>query len=126
MFQKEVKLENGNIIKIYIWDTSGLAKFSSMINLYYKDSSTALLVYDLTNSESLESLYYWAKELNVNIDQTNLIISVAGNKCDLPNKKKIITFNDGLNFCKDQNITVFSEISAKTGVGVKQLFVSLA
>ena len=126
LFQKVVKLENGHIIKIHIWDTIGLEKFRSMTRLFYKYSSAALLVYDVSNSETLESLYYWVKELNENIDQTNFIISVAGNKYDLPDEKKIITFNDGLNFCKDQNITVFSEISAKTGVGVNQLFVSLA
>ena len=73
-----------------------------MTSLYYKDAESALLIYDVSNSETLESLYFWVKELNQNIEQTNFIISVAGNKCDLPHETKIITFNDELNFCKDK------------------------
>ena len=124
--QKEVKLKNGDTLKLHIWDTGGQEKFRSMASLYYKDAVAALLVYDVSNSETLESLDYWVKELSDNIDNTNFIISVAGNKCDLPNEKRILTLNDGKKFCKDNNIPVFSETSAKTGVGVKELFTSLA
>ena len=97
-----------------------------MASLYYKDAVAAILVYDVSNAETLESLDYWVKELNENIDNTNFIISVAGNKCDLPNENKQLSLNDGKKFCKDKDIPIFSETSAKTGVGVKELFTSLA
>ena len=124
--QKEVKLKNGDTLKLHIWDTGGQEKFRSMASLYYKDAVAAILVYDVSNAETLESLDYWVKELNENIDNTNFIISVAGNKCDLPNENKKLSLNDGKKFCKDKDITVFSETSAKTGVGVKELFNALA
>ena len=124
--QKEVKLKNGDKLKLHIWDTGGQEKFRSMASLYYKDAVAALLVYDISNSETLESLDYWVKELRENVDNTNFIISVAGNKSDLPNEKRILSLNDGKKFCKDNDISVFSETSAKTGVGVKELFTSLA
>ena len=124
--QKDVKLKNGDILKLHIWDTGGQEKFRSMASLYYKDAVAAILVYDVSNAETLESLDYWVKELNENIDNTNFIISVAGNKCDLPNENKQLSLNDGKKFCKDKDIPIFSETSAKTGVGVKELFTSLA
>ena len=124
--QKEVKLKNGDTLKLHIWDTGGQEKFRSMASLYYKDAVAALLVYDVSNSETLESLDYWVKELTENVDNSNFIISVAGNKNDLPNEKRVLTLNDGKKFCKDKNISVFSETSAKTGIGVKELFTSLA
>jgi len=124
--QKDVKLKNGDTLKLHIWDTGGQEKFRSMASLYYKDAVAAILVYDVSNSETLESLDYWVKELNENIDNTNFIISVAGNKCDLPNENKQLSLNDGKKFCKDKDIPIFSETSAKTGVGVKELFTSLA
>ena len=124
--QKDVKLKNGDTLKLHIWDTGGQEKFRSMASLYYKDAVAAILVYDVSSAETLESLDYWVKELNENIDNTNFIISVAGNKCDLPNENKQLSLNDGKKFCKDKDIPIFSETSAKTGAGVKELFTSLA
>ncbi len=124
--QKEVKLKNGDILKLHIWDTGGEEKFRSLANLYYKDSVAAILVYDVSNKDSLGSLDYWVKELKENVDNTNYIISVAGNKSDLSNEMKKLSYSDGKNFCKEKNISVFYETSAKSGAGVKELFTSLA
>ena len=124
--QKEVKLKNGDILKLHIWDTGGQEKFRSMASLYYKDAVAAILVFDLSNKESLDSLNYWVKELNENVDNTNFVISLAGNKSDLSNEMKQVSYNDGKNFCKDNDISIFYETSAKTGTGVKELFTALA
>ena len=51
---------------------------------------------------------------------------MAGNKCDLPSDIKKISNSEGKKFCKENNVPVFNETSAKTGVGVKELFTSLA
>ena len=77
--QKEVKLKNGHILKLHIWDTSGQEKFRAMADLYYKDAVAAILVYDVSNPETLDSLEYWIKELNEKVGE-NIIISIAGNK----------------------------------------------
>ena len=124
--QKDVKLKNGDILKLHIWDTGGQEKFRSVASLYYKDAAAAILVYDVSNPETLESLEYWIKELDKNVGKSNLIITVAGNKCDLPSDIKKISNSEGKKFCKENNIPVFNETSAKTGVGVKELFTSLA
>ena len=124
--QKDVKLKNGDTLKLHIWDTGGQEKFRSMASLYYKDAVAAILVYDVSNHETLESLDYWINELNNNVDNNNFIISIAGNKCDLPNDMKKITNSEGKNYCKEKNVPIFNETSAKTGVGVKELFTSLA
>ena len=124
--QKEVTLKNGDILKLHIWDTGGQEKFRSMANLYYKDAVAAILVYDITNSESFESLSFWVKELKENVDNENFVISVAGNKNDLPSEEKKISYNQAKNYMKENGITIFYETSAKTGNGVKDLFVGLA
>ena len=124
--QKDVKLKNGDTLKLHIWDTGGQEKFRSMAELYYKDSVAAILVYDVSNKESLDSLDYWINELRSKIDNTNYIISLAGNKCDLPNENKVLSYNQGKIFCKDKKVPIFYETSAKTGIGVKEIFTSLA
>ena len=124
--RKDVKLKNGDTLKLHIWDTGGQEKFRSMASLYYKDAVAAILVYDVSNPETLDSLDYWINELNDNADNKNLIFSVAGNKSDLPNDVKKISYTEGKNFCKEKNVPIFNETSAKTGAGVKELFTSLA
>ena len=124
--QKEVKLKNGNSLKLHIWDTGGQEKFRSMAELYYKESAGALLVYDVSNKESLESLDYWIKEKKKKIDCNNYVICLAGNKCDIPNENKQVSLNQGKIFSKEHDLPIFYETSAKTGVGVKELFTALA
>ena len=124
--QKEVKLKNGDMLKLHIWDTGGQERFRSMASLYYKDAVAAILVYDISNKESYDSLSFWIKELNENIDDENFIISVAGNKCDLSPEDKKIEFNMAKNYMKDNDISIFYETSAKNGIGVKELFTDLA
>ena len=53
--QKEVKLKNGNILKLHIWDTGGQEKFRSMASLYYKDAVAAILVYDVSKEERIRN-----------------------------------------------------------------------
>ena len=124
--QKSVRLKNGETLKFHIWDTGGQEKFRSILSLYYRDAEAAILVYDVTNDETLESLNYWVRELEDNVDITNFVISLAGNKNDLPNEMKKLSYNDGKKFSEDKNIPVFFETSAKTGEGIKEFFTSLA
>ena len=124
--KKEVTLKNGDILKLHIWDTMGQEKFRSMAGLYYKDSVAAILVYDISNIDSFESLNYWVNELKENSENENFVISVAGNKKDLPPEEKKVTYNQAKSFMKDNGIKIFFETSAKNGNGVKELFVGLA
>jgi len=55
---------------LYIWDTGGQEKFRSVASLYYKDAVAAILVYYVSNPETLESLEYWIKELDKNVGKT--------------------------------------------------------
>ena len=123
--QQNIILNNGVKIKMHIWDTSGQDRFRSMTNLYYRDAQVAILTYDVTNMQSLESLTYWLKELKDKVDQENMILCLAGNKNDVDAKEKNVPTIKGKEFA-EQNNMIFFETSAKTGVGVKELFQTIA
>ena len=72
--QQNVILNNGVKMKLHIWDTSGQDRFRSMTNLYYRDAQVAILTYDVTNEQSLDSLSYWLRELNDKVDQDNMLL----------------------------------------------------
>ena len=123
--QQNVVLNNGTKMKLHIWDTSGQDRFRSMTNLYYRDAQVAILTYDVTNEQSLDSLNYWLNELNDKVDQENMLLFLAGNKCDVDSSEKKVPLSQGKKFAEDHNMTFF-ETSAKTGAGVKELFQAIA
>ena len=96
-----------------------------MAGLYYKDAAAAILTYDVTTQNSLESLNYWIKELKNNASSENIILCLAGNKCDVPQQNRKLQFNDGKNFAQQNNM-IFYETSAKNDIGIKELFTALA
>lgn len=66
----------GNKLTLQIWDTAGQERFKSMAALYFRSSAagkkegnkiTALLVFDLTKSDSLEQLEGWIEELKKHV-----------------------------------------------------------
>ena len=55
---------NNQVVKFEIWDTAGQEKYRSLTQIFYKDASIAILVYDITDSDSFEELQnYWYKQL---------------------------------------------------------------
>jgi len=44
-----------------IWDTAGQERFRSLLKMYYQGSDAVLLVFDLTNENSLKTVEYWAR-----------------------------------------------------------------
>ena len=85
--QQKVILNNGSTIKYHIWDTGGQERFRSMANLYYRDASAAILTYDVTNEKTFESINFWVEELKYKCDQEKLVLCLAGNKCDVDDRK---------------------------------------
>ena len=44
---------NNKIIRLQVWDTSGMEIYKSLINSFYKNSSIAVIIYSIDNKESL-------------------------------------------------------------------------
>ena len=123
--QQNIILNNGTKIKLHIWDTSGQDRFRSMTNLYYRDAQVAILTYDVTNEQSLESLNYWLNELNDKVEIDDMILCLVGNKNDVDASRKVVSTSKGKAFAEEHNM-IFFETSAKTGAGVKELFQAIA
>ena len=123
--QQNITLNNGVKIKLHIWDTSGQDRFRSMTNLYYRDAQVAILTYDVTNEQTLESLNYWLNELNDKVEIDNMVLCLAGNKSDIESSRRQVSTAKGKAFAEEHNM-IFYETSAKTGAGVKELFQAIA
>jgi small GTP-binding protein len=78
----------GKMVKAQIWDTAGQERYRSITSAYYKGAKGGLLVFDLTNEESFNSIDKWLKELKQECE-SDLVIVLVGNKSDLTESRKV-------------------------------------
>jgi len=118
-FQKKDVDLNGYRISLQIWDTAGQERFRSMAPMYYRGAHAAILVFDVTQQESLDKIAGWVEELHDNAGE-DIILVVAANKCDLLSQSSI-SMKDATEYAKNIGATMF-ETSAATGKGIEALF----
>jgi len=106
-------------IRLQLWDTAGQERFRSLIPSYIRDSSVAVVVYDITNANSFQQTSKWIDDVRTERG-SDVIIMLVGNKTDLSDKRQVST-EEGERKAKELNV-MFIETSAKAGYNVKQLF----
>ena len=78
---------NGKKIKIIVWDTAGQDRFNSIIRSYFRNICGVILMYDLTNIDTLYSLEKWLTLINYENKCTHHHpLLLIGNKKDRKNK----------------------------------------
>ena len=82
-----------------------------------------MLVYDITNKESFESIGGWIQSIYEHAD-SNVVKYLVGNKCDLVDDRKV-TYEEGLKLATDNGMKFF-ETSAKEEKNIKEAIESLA
>lgn len=106
-------------VRLQLWDTAGQERFRSLIPSYIRDSTVAVVVYDVTNVNSFQQTSKWIDD--VRSERGNdVIIMLVGNKTDLSDKRQV-SIDEGERKAAELNV-MFIETSAKTGYNVKQLF----
>ena len=121
MQNKCIELEDKTKVNLNIIDTAGEEKFGDLPNQYFKDCQGAIVMYDLTEKNSIDKINDW---LNVLKDKAaeKIVIMLAGNKSDLIDKK--VSSEDELKPYIEKY--KHYEISAKKGDNVDNLFEDLA
>lgn len=110
-------------VRLQLWDTAGQERFRSLIPSYIRDSSVAVVVYDITNKKTFENTRKWVDDVRGERGN-DVIIVLVGNKTDL-NDKREVTTQQGEDEAKKNNL-MFIETSAKVGHNVKTLFKRIA
>ncbi|KAK8790629.1 hypothetical protein WA588_002378 [Blastocystis sp. NMH] len=110
-------------IRLQLWDTAGQERFRSLIPSYIRDSSVAVIVYDLTNRASFEATKKWLSDVRAERGE-DVVIILVGNKTDLSDSRQVST-DEGDALAKELNI-LFIETSAKCGYNVSALFRKVA
>ena len=110
----------GKSLRLDIWDTAGQEKYRSLTKFFYKDAAIAVLVYDITRRNSFDEVKkYWYEQLKT-CGEKNLVIGLAGNKCDMFDKEAV-TEDEAKAFAKEIGAQ-FQLTSAFKNIGIDELF----
>jgi len=118
-FMSKYLVVGGKAIKFQIWDTAGQEKYHSLAPMYYRNSSAAIVVYDISRSATFDTLRNWVAELQAQ-GPKDIAIAIAGNKADLADKREVET--RVAKEYADEIGALFFETSAKEDLNVSQLF----
>lgn len=113
-----IEIEN-KVFRLQIWDTAGQETFKSITRNYYKNTAVALVVYDVTSKESYYNIQSWIEECE-NHAPKNLLICIIGNKTDMT-EERVVQREDVEKYSIEKGFLYF-ECSAKTGIGVFDIF----
>merc|ERR1740130_1001212 len=104
-----------NVVKFEIWDTAGQERYKSLAPMYYRGAAAAVIVFDITSKESFDAAKSWIVELQ----STDTLIALAGNKSDLDGDRQVE--RDTAQAYADDMGILFMETSAKSGQNVQEM-----
>ncbi|PIA17635.1 ras-domain-containing protein [Coemansia reversa NRRL 1564] len=120
---KEVTLDEASTATLRIWDTAGQERYKSLAPMYYRNAEGAVVVYDITQSETFAKAKAWVNELRRQ-NESKTVIALVGNKVDLADKRTV-TKEEGAAYASEAG-ALFFETSAQNGQSVQTLFEELA
>ena len=129
--QQQQQQQQVGHLRLQIWDTAGQQRFRSLLPSHIKDTSVAVVVYDVTNRASFDSVGTWidcirTEERRGDDDTTTCTIFLVGNKADIGLVERAVTPDEGLQTARKFPRVVFLEVSARSGYNVRYLFSSLS
>jgi len=114
---------NGKRIKLQVWDTAGQERFRTITTAYYRGAMGIIIVYDVCDENSFESVKKWYQTVNQHAkDDAQLFL--VGNKCD-DEESRQVSSKQGELLAQELGIP-FMEASAKSSVNVSEVFYKLA
>jgi small GTP-binding protein len=104
--------------KFHLWDTAGQEAYRSIVPLYFRQATCAVVVFSVDSLPSFQNLETWINLLNSHTNG-DLPMVLAGNKTDVPDHT--VPNEQATAWAESVNLQLFYT-SAKTGVGITELF----
>lgn len=113
-------MADGSLVTCFLYDTNGQEQYDALSDIYYRDADGCLLVYDITNKESFDSIKNtYIPKIKEKCKQ-NMQIVLIGNKLDLDYDRKV-TYDEGSKLALDNNFH-FKETSCVDNINVNKVF----
>jgi small GTP-binding protein len=122
---REIKKSDGTIVILQIWDTAGQERYSSISQLFFRDSQVALVCCDPADESSVASVKDWVKRILNEVSDCHLFGVFT--KSDLvPADQKDDLFKSTQGALGEVNFEQFFWTSSLTRDGVEGVFQAAA
>ncbi|GJQ87487.1 Rab3 [Trypoxylus dichotomus] len=118
-FKVKTVFRHDKRVKLQIWDTAGQERYRTITTAYYRGAMGFILMYDITNEESFNSVQDWVTQIKT-YSWDNAQVILVGNKCDMEDER-VISFERGKQLAEQLGVEFF-ETSAKENINVKAVF----
>lgn len=101
--------------RLQIWDTAGQESYRTLTSSYYRNCDIVIIMYDVSNPKTIESLEYWISEVDKMCPKSNMFI--IGNKIDLPDNHIYLNKANQIHFftsCKNNTSDSNKEMSVES------------
>lgn len=121
-----VDIDTGDegVFQFNIWDTAGQERYRALTPMYFQNAALIFLVFDLTKTETLEKISEFIDLFDGRAPDYAKVVLV-GNKADLIDERAV-SEKAGEDCAREIGAEFYFEVSAKTGMGVKDLFTRAA
>ncbi|KAG7159281.1 ras-related protein Rab-28-like [Homarus americanus] len=125
-YLKRLVLGNERNVNVQIWDVAGSALAGKMTDKYLYGAHAIMFVYDVTNSNSLDTLQDWVTAVRraARAQERPPILALVANKADLEHARQVKSERHH-RFANEHGMTSYV-VSAKTGEGVSLSFQKVA
>ena len=111
-------------VSLMIWDIAGQKQFKQLRKVYYNGAKGIVMVFDLTNPQTLASIQAWYDEaVGFNLGKVPMIL--VGNKNDLATLRQV-SQEDVDQVKEGTHVSEYVETSALTGEHVTEMFYKMA
>ncbi|XP_074548957.1 ras-related protein Rab-32 [Halichoeres trimaculatus] len=119
---KTIEWDPSTVVRLQLWDIAGQERFKKMSRVYYKGAMGALVVFDITDSSTLEAAAEWKKDLDSKLcldSGTPIPAVLLANKCDMTGRDMdgVSSLDD---FCAENSFVGWFETSAKENINIDE------
>ncbi|XP_034975593.1 ras-related protein Rab-42 [Zootoca vivipara] len=120
-YSKMMELPPGIKVKLQLWDTAGQERFRCITRSFYRNAVGVILVFDMTNRRSFESIFDWYHEVTSVMEK--VVFLLVGHKSDLQSRNRVtVEEAEGLAISLG---TQFIETSAKDNLNIDLAFATI-
>ena len=118
-FYKYITILNGETHYVSILDTAGMEDYEPLVEEWIERKQAIFLVFSLDIEDSFEKIeYFYRRVVNKYKKGEMPVVVIVGNKCDLDRK---VDRGEVERYVEKTGCRYF-EVSASTGVGIKEMF----
>ena len=118
-FATKSLIVNNKLVKASIWDTAGQENYKAITRAYFHGALGAMIVFDITQSSTFESVSRWLNDIRSNAEK-DVIIMLVGNKSDLVDLRSVPE-QEAIGYAK-VNQLLYIETSALNSSNISEAF----